>query len=53
MKTVGAKGRQIFVSGKVKENKFGAKERQIFFSGKAKQNKVTLFLKLYFVSFYR
>ena len=40
MKTVGAKGRQIFFSDKAKQNKVGAKERQVFFSGKAKQNKV-------------
>ena len=40
IKTVGAKGRQIFFSGNVKENKVGTKERQIFFSGRAKQNKV-------------
>ena len=37
---VGAKGRQIFFSGRAKQNKVGAKERQIFFSGWAKQNKV-------------
>ena len=40
IKTVGAKGRQIFFSGKAKQNKVGAEERQIFFSGRAKQNKV-------------
>ena len=40
IKTVGAKGRQIFFRGKAKQNIVGVKERQIFFSGKAKQNKV-------------
>ena len=40
IKTVGAKGRQIFFSGKAKQNIVGAKERRIFFSGRAKQNKV-------------
>ena len=73
IKTVGAKGREIFFSSKAKQNKVWAKEKQIFFSGKAKQNEVgskerlgcpalmlekkrdnsvTLFLQLYFVSFY-
>ena len=37
---VWAKGRQIFFSGKTKQNIVGAKERQIFFRGRAKQNKV-------------
>ena len=32
IKTVGAKGRQIFFSGKAKQNKVGAKERQVFFN---------------------
>ena len=40
VKTVGAKGGQVFLSGKAKQNKVGAKERQVFFSGKAKQNEV-------------
>ena len=35
-----AEGRQVFFSGKAKQNKVGAKEGLIFFSGKAKQNKV-------------
>ena len=39
IKTVGAKGRQIFFSGKAKQNTVGEKERQVFFSGKAKQKK--------------
>ena len=40
IKTVGAKGRQIFFSGNAKQNKVGAEEKQIVFSGRAKQNKV-------------
>ena len=40
IKTVGAKERQIFFNGKVKQNKVGVKEKQIFFSGRAKQNVV-------------
>ena len=36
----GAKGSQIFFSGKVKQNKVGTKERQIFFSNRVKQNKI-------------
>ena len=38
--TIGAKGRQIFFSGKAKQNKVGSKERQVFLSGRAKQNEI-------------
>ena len=34
----GVKERQVFFSGKAKQNQVGAEERQVFFSGKAKQN---------------
>ena len=37
---VGAKGSQIFFSGKGIQNKFGAKERQIFFSDRMEQSEV-------------
>ena len=40
IKTVEVKRRQIFFSGKAKQNKVGTKAGQVFFSGKAIQNKV-------------
>ena len=36
IKTVGAKGKQIFFNGEAKQNKVGAKEKKVIFSGKAK-----------------
>ena len=40
MKTVGAKGRQIFFSRKAKQNKVKAKERQV--SSAVKRSKIKL-----------
>ena len=59
IKTVGAKGRQNFFSGKAKQNKVGAKARQVFLSFysflffSCLSFLVSLLLQLYFVSLYR